>query len=225
MRTLGFARSKLLAETNAAYLDETPYFMPPNFWERVREVSSQILKMLLPLYNVCGYEFSDKPPALEDFAQAVFNIVAYAGWLNLTIRLSSGVLNISWSGPGLPASNDEKMVLEEVFTASHARAKSKDDASNQAAAREKRIKISAAPSITRFSLDEEKLFHHKVYLIQQPHVIYYSALKNEREHLSLADHVASVRRAEGLSPTWLVLLIMVVAFNILLAAFVGANRI
>lgn len=206
---VAFTQSKMFAETNAAYLRDAPKHMPPLFWSRVGRVSSQILKMLLPLYNVCGIEFSDKPPAFEHFAQAVYTIVAYAGWLNVVNRMSPGVLNIIWSGPGKPSSSHEKMILEDVFRMSEARAKSKNTHG------EKRIKISACPYIVRLSLDEKQPDYHKVYIIQQPRAVYYSGGWGKRQPMALSDYVASVRRPKGTPPTSLVLFIVCV-FGVLL---------
>lgn len=210
LNKIGFVRSKLLAETNAAYLGARKDHRPPHFWERVGRVSSQIVQMLLPLYNVCGNEFKKKPAALADFAQATFNIVAYAAWLNNVSRLSTGVLNISWSGPGLLGGQTEKEVLQDALIRSQACVEAKYKASMESFERERRVKISAAPAIARLTLDDSRPEHHMVYIIQQSHVVYYSASPGEVESMALEEYVKGVRKPDALPPTstWLVLLIL-----------------
>ena len=198
-----------MAETNAAYLGAMTDHGPPHFWECVGHVSSQMVQMLLPLYNACGKEFKEKPAPLANFAQATFNIVAYAGWLNIVSRLSPGVLNISWPGPGLLAGQDEKEVLRDTLMRSQACVEAKYKNSAEGFERERRIKISAAPAIVRLTLCDRWPEHHMAYIIQQSHVVYYSASPGEVESMALEDYVKAVRKAKALPPTWLVFLILV----------------
>lgn len=182
--------------------------MPPYFWIRVERVTAQIVKMLLPLYNICGNEFTEVPASFEDFAQATFDIVAYAGWINLLTRQSTGVLNIIWPGPGFSAQKDEKWILKQTWERSEARAESHDRRSSEdgIVSREKKVKICAAPAIARLSLDSMRPGHHRVHVIQEPHVVYYHGRKDEDDFMSLTEYRVLVSRAGELPPAWVVLM-------------------
>ncbi|RFU75819.1 hypothetical protein TARUN_6420 [Trichoderma arundinaceum] len=155
----GFRRTGLRADTNRVYLEATGG-VPPMFWKNVDRITAQIVAMLSPLYAAIGEE----APSRSSY-QALHDIVALAGWLNVAIRLSPKITVFEWVQPGEAYRHSHLCIGEEKTTASPSHRKAQD------ARNCTRVMISAAPRITRYARGSEGLFTGTAtYEAMQPHV-------------------------------------------------------
>lgn len=91
VQSIGFRRTALRADTNRVYLEATGG-VPPLFWKRVDKITAQIVTLLSPLSAALG----EDAPSSSSY-QALHDIVALAGWLNLAIRLSPKITVLNGS--------------------------------------------------------------------------------------------------------------------------------
>ncbi|KAL7939669.1 hypothetical protein V8C35DRAFT_319481 [Trichoderma chlorosporum] len=195
----GFRRTALRADTNRVYLEATRG-VPPLFWKRVDKITAQILALLSPLSAALGEE----APSPSVY-QALHDIVALAGWLNLAIRLSPKITVFEWVQPGETYQHSHLCVGEEktIPSASHR---------NIHHARTRtRVMISTAPKITRHARAAKGLFTGTAtYEVMRPHVVTYTGPykdwdDNAAAALPLQSHV---RSRFPLSPVGLLSLLM-----------------
>ncbi|EHK25346.1 uncharacterized protein TRIVIDRAFT_219121 [Trichoderma virens Gv29-8] len=161
----GFRRTALRADTNRVYLEATGG-VPPLFWKRVDKITAQIVALLSPLYVGLG----EDAPSPSSY-QALHNIVALAGWLNLAIRLSPKITVFEWVQPGEAYRHSFLCVGDEKTTPSDSRGDTHDARSRT------RVMISTAPKITRHAHAVKGLFAGTAtYEVMQPHVVTYTGL-------------------------------------------------
>ena len=189
---------------NQAYLSETRE-VPPRFMQEVRRVTTQIVVMLLPMYNMVGQADARKAMPFERFFQKLLRIVAYAAWINVMTRSSPEILAIEWLSPGDEYRLSQVNFMNERYTWSRLRARSLDGEQQQRHPRMARIKINGAPKITRLTrvstIDGE--LGRREYTVLRPHVVYYHGLldvfKDRAGLAPLADYVLNVRSAYSTS--------------------------
>ncbi|KAH8129870.1 hypothetical protein FP744_10006893 [Trichoderma asperellum] len=168
----GFQRTDLRAKTNRVYLEATSG-VPPLFWKRVDKMTAQILAMLSPLYSAIGAE----APSQSSY-QALHDIVALAGWLNVAIRLSSKITAFEWVQPGEAYQFSYLCIGEEKNMASNDHNKAEDGQIR----RRTRVMISAAPKTTRYARGSDGFSTGtETYEVMQPHVVTYSGIHAEWE--------------------------------------------
>ncbi|KAM0262922.1 hypothetical protein ACHAQJ_001515 [Trichoderma viride] len=176
----GFRRTDLRANTNRVYLEATGG-VPPLFWQRVDKITAQLLVLLLPLYSAIGEE----APSQSSY-QALHDIVALAGWLNVAARLSPKITAFEWVQPGEAYRHSHLCIGEE---------KTKATSNSHPARRRTRVMISVAPKITRYTRGSDGLFTGTAtYEVMQPHVVTYSGLYADHEDnlvVPLQRHVRS----------------------------------
>ncbi|KAL7791307.1 hypothetical protein V8C37DRAFT_410498 [Trichoderma ceciliae] len=179
----GFRRTGLRADTNKVYLEATDG-VPPLFWKSVDRIAAQILALLSPLYAALGEEM----PSRSSY-QALHDIVALAGWLNVAIRLSPKITIFEWVQPGEAYRYSYVCVGEEKATTSASNRKVQDPRTRT------RVMISTAPKITRHARGSEGLFTGTTtYDAMQPHVFTYTGLYTDWEDnlvIPLQSHVGS----------------------------------
>ncbi|KAM0516380.1 hypothetical protein ACHAPE_005529 [Trichoderma viride] len=163
----GFKRTDLRAKTNRVYL-ETTGGIPPLFWKRVDKITAQIVAMLSPLYSAIGEE----APSQSSY-QALHNIVALAGWLNVAIRLSPKITVFEWIQPGEAYQFSYLCVGEEKKMTSSGHSEAQDDPIRKRT----RVMISAAPKITRYVRGSDGFSAGtETYDVMQPHVVTYHGI-------------------------------------------------
>lgn len=179
---LGFQRTHLRAETNRVYLKATGG-VPPLFWKRVDKVTAQISAILSPLYSIIGEE----APSQSSY-QALHNIVALAGWINVAIRLSPKITAFEWVQPGEAYQFSYLCVGEEKNMALNDHSEAQDDEIRKRT----RVMISAAPKITRYARASDGFSTGtETYEAMQPHVVTYRGSHADWEDdcvVSLQDH-------------------------------------
>ncbi|KAH6609368.1 hypothetical protein Trco_002714 [Trichoderma cornu-damae] len=209
----GFRRTGLRADTNRVYLEATGG-VPPLFWRRVDRITAQVLALLSPLYAALGEE-RPSPSAY----QALHDIVALAGWLNVAIRLSPKITVLEWVRPGEAYRHSHLCIGEEKTTAPARRRKTKDARSRT------RVMISAAPRITRYARGGKGLFSGTAtYAVMQPHVVTYTGHYADWEDNRVTPLRNHVRRRLLLFPVRvlsLLLSLVRLAAMLCLAAFFG----
>ncbi|KAL7943275.1 hypothetical protein V8C42DRAFT_354490 [Trichoderma barbatum] len=206
----GFRRTSLRADTNRVYLEATGG-IPPLFWKRVDKITAQIVALLSPLYAGLGQE----APSRSSY-QALHDIVALAGWLNLAIRLSPKITVFEWVQPGEDYRYSYFCVGEEK-TASLAGNDEIHDSRSRT-----RVMISTAPKITRHAHATKGLFTGtETYEVMQPHVVTYIGLYADWDDsltVPLQSHVCS---KYPLSPIGVLTLLMNVVRLVAMLCLVG----
>jgi hypothetical protein len=179
---LGFQRTDLRSQTNRVYLEATGG-VPPLFWKRVDRITAQIAAMLSPLYSAIGEEV----PSQSSY-QALHNIVALAGWLNLAIRLSPKITVFEWVQPGEAYQFSYLCIGEEKKMTSDSHNEPQDEQVRQRT----RVMISAAPKITRYARGSDGFTAGtETYDVMQPHVVTYRGIYADWEDkrvVSLQSH-------------------------------------
>lgn len=182
----GFRRTGLRADTNRVHL-EANGGIPPLFWESVDKITAQIVALLSPLYTALGEE----APSRSSY-QALHDIVALAGWLNVAIRLSPKITIFEWVQPGEAYRHSYVCIGEEKIATTSTPASSRR---SQNLRNRTRVMISTAPKITRFARGSDGLFTGTAtYEVMQPHVVTYTGLYTDWEDnrvVPLQRHVRS----------------------------------
>lgn len=195
----GLERSYLCAETNYTYLKMTGG-APPLFFEKVKNITTQIVIMLLPLYNVVGQTSPrNGVPLLGDYVQKLHNIVTYAGWLAVLAKLSGEITAFEWLPPGDTYSVDQVNLAQKVFERSKEAARAHDRLHGNAhQQRVGRVKIVTCPAITRYYVNPKTDEGYVEYKALRPHVVYYYGLPGTHENdgtvLPLSEYIRSARR-------------------------------
>lgn len=196
--------------------------VPPLFWDEVDKLSTRLVAMLLPIYNyTVEFQHSNSPP-VEDLHQWIHEVVAYAGWLNVCIRLSPSIIDTEWPTPGDELHFQYENLSQEVFEYSRARAtytwkrSGKPNRPGYHGGWVARVKIAAAPKIVRRTPtnDEFGVQGTTSYTLMKAHVVYYYGRHDEAEErqlfLSRADFVDQLRRHRSV-PHSVALAVMVLA--------------
>ncbi|KAL6813440.1 hypothetical protein GGI42DRAFT_349560 [Trichoderma sp. SZMC 28013] len=179
----GFRRTALRADTNRVYLEATGG-VPPLFWKRVDKITAQIVTLLSPLSAALG----EDAPSPSSY-QALHDIVALAGWLNLAIRLSPKITVFEWVQPGETYRHSHLCVGEENASSPASYGKIHDTRSRT------RVMISTAPKITRHAHAAKGYFTGTAtYEVMQPHVVTYVGGYtdwDDKLEVPLQNHVSS----------------------------------
>lgn len=163
----GFKRTDLRAKTNRVYLEATGG-IPPLFWKRVDKITAQIVAMLSPLYSAIG----EDAPSQTSY-QALHNIVALAGWLNVAIRLSPKITVFEWVQPGEAYQFSYLCIGEEKKMTSNGLSEAQDDQIRKRT----RVMISAVPKITRYARGSDGFSAGtETYDVMEPHVVTYRGI-------------------------------------------------
>ncbi|KAF5003964.1 hypothetical protein FDECE_9504 [Fusarium decemcellulare] len=222
----GFQRSSLRAQTNQLYLKDSRG-EPPRFWDEVDRLCAQTLALLLPAYIYVAEFEGHEPVPISELHQALHEVIAYAGWLNVCIRMSSAVVSYNWVIPGEPYSMDQVNLCHEAYESSkkaaqhHQQRLKERKPSGQQMGSTARIKISVTPEIIRHKPVPESLGRQGMtsYTIMKPHVVYYEGLELDKDErrafISLPDYIDRLRN-RSLDPRTQALLIMLAVLLVLL---------
>ncbi|CAM1504738.1 Fc.00g023290.m01.CDS01 [Cosmosporella sp. VM-42] len=188
----GFRRSNHRAQTNSMYL-EARRGLPPLFWDEVDRLTTRLVAMLLPAYTLVAESAPWHPPPVQQLYQSLHDVVAYAGWLNVCMRLSPSIIVTEWPKPGerMQLHGQENLSQElyefslqnaQKYAKRNPRLKSNGFHSGWMA----RVKISVTPQITRHTpSDEPNMEGMTAYTVMKPHVVYYQGRFNDNEERQL----------------------------------------
>lgn len=205
----GFQRSKLRARMNRMYLITQ---VPPFFWNRVDELCAQTLAMLLPAYTYAAEFEGYKPAPVRKVHQALHEVIAYAGWINVHIRLAPAIFSFNWVQPGEPFSLSQINLCQEAYTSSKAVAERYREQARKRRPGARvlnsraRVKISVTPEIIRHKSVSQSIGRPgmTVYKILQSHVVYYEGLQLDSDEqmafVTLPDYMH--RLEEDLCTPW-----------------------
>jgi hypothetical protein len=166
------------------------------------------MAMLLPFFTyVKGATNSDSIPASELYQlyQALHDVIAFAGWASVCIRMSPAIISMDWTRPGEPFSMDLVDNCHEAYEASkraahdyHARL-GNFSSHDKTFASPARVKISVTPRIVRHKPNPKSMATQGVnsYTLMEPHVVYYEGFYNtmdeSRAFISLHDYIQMLR--------------------------------
>jgi len=166
------------------------------------------MAMLLPFFTYTrGATNSDSVPASElcQLYQALHDVIAFAGWVSVCIRMSPAIVSMDWTLPGEPFSMDLVNNCHEAYEASkraahdyHARL-GNFSSHDKTFASPARVKISVTPRIVRHKPNPKSMATQGVnsYTLMEPHVVYYEGFYNtmdeSRAFISLYDYIQMLR--------------------------------
>ncbi|KAK0391853.1 hypothetical protein NLU13_1352 [Sarocladium strictum] len=197
-----FQNAAMRAQHTQEYL-RRHNFVSDDFWAGVDTVTTDILTLLLPLYNRVEEEclkalVTVKSTSRADFHQSLHDIVAACAWLSVSMRANDGVVQWTWPKPGTRCTWEQVNANADIYKASEksrAVLLGKGSIESRATAR---VKTVITPEISYHCIDHQcaRLGSKKRVLISQT-VIYYAGdaasngLDHDRLTIPFADHVIS----------------------------------
>ncbi|KAJ4137348.1 hypothetical protein NW768_002934 [Fusarium equiseti] len=225
----GFQRSSLRSHTTRTWL-RMSNGEPPRFWEEVDKLCTQMMTMLLPLFAYAkGPTNSDSIPVSELYQlyQALHDVIAFAGWASVCIRMSPTIVSMDWTRPGEPFSMDLVNNCQEAYEASkraahdyHARL-GNFISHDKTFASPARVKISVTPRIVRHKPNPKSMATQGVnsYTLMEPHVVFYQGFYDKedesRAFISLRDYIQMLRDRNCVPHYTAVSIIAVALFSLL----------
>lgn len=161
--------------------------------------------MLLPIYAYANDITSSKSTHSLKLYQSLHDVIAYAGWLSVLVRLSPAIVSIDWTAPGDRYSMDQANSCHDAYVNSKVAIIRQDMDSGEFEARSRqvmsaaRVKISVTPKIVRHKPVPKTVAARGVtsYTIMKPHVVYYQGYRLEKEEkqafISLPDYIKQLR--------------------------------
>jgi hypothetical protein len=213
----GFQRSSWRSHTVRTWL-RTTKGEPPRFWQEVDRLCTQMLAMLLPFHNYVREAAPSKSISTSELYQALHDVVAYAGWLSVCIRMSPAIVSMDWCIPGEPYSVEPVNNSQEAYEASKDAAEADEFSQDiikqyevlfEGAAESKpqrkkvmsaaRVKISVTPKVVRHKPLPKTLATKGVtsYTLMKPSVVFYEGFRLEQDErnvfVSLPDYIQILR--------------------------------
>ncbi|KAH7156494.1 hypothetical protein EDB81DRAFT_392837 [Dactylonectria macrodidyma] len=194
----GFRRSIVRAQTNRMYLGATRG-QPPLFWEEVDKLCTQVLAVLLPTFAWTSVTRKSPAPSAQRLYQWLHDVIAYAGWINICIRLSPAIIISDWVKPGERIQLDQVNLSQDVYEYSEKRVRAWLKRTNSKCEMTARVKISVAPEIIRYKPATDAFGRQGTvkYTIMNPHVVYYEGREldqdEEKTYVSLPDYIQRLR--------------------------------
>ncbi|UPK99563.1 hypothetical protein LCI18_010498 [Fusarium solani-melongenae] len=221
----GFQRTKLRAHMNRMHVITQ---IPPFFWNTVDKLCTQTLALLLPAYDYAAEFQGHQPTPVRKLHQALHEVIAHAGWINVHIRLAPAIFSFKWVEPGEPFGLNQINLCQDAYISSKAAAQRYQERRRKRMPgapvlnSRARVKISVTPEIIRHKSVSKSIGTPgtTVYKILQPHVVYYEGLQldsdEERAFMSLPEYIRRLRE-EACMPRGAALAIM---FLVLLCLWV-----
>ncbi|PHH66292.1 hypothetical protein CDD81_7885 [Ophiocordyceps australis] len=159
-------------------------WLTPCFWGDVDRIAAQMTVLLKPLLNVTRGS-NDK---MHDLHQKLHEIVAYAAWLNLGLRISPSITVVEWPQPGDPFKYDQVNLSDGILARTQRDAQvlvaQADSLPQQVVAAgvafRARVKIAVLPRIMRYSPGRDGMTVGVYsYRVMRPHVVFYQGWKND----------------------------------------------
>lgn len=179
--------------------------IPPFFWNRVDKLCTQTLALLLPAYAYVAEFKGHRPIHVCELHQALHEVIAYAGWISVHIRLAPAIVSFNWIQPGEPFSLTQVNLCQEAYASSkkaahqHQRRLRRRRPDGQDIKSVARVKISVTPEIIRHKSVSQSIGTSGMtsYKILEPHVVYYEGLHldsdEKRVFVSLPEYIRRLR--------------------------------
>lgn len=199
---IGFQRTKLRAYMNRMYLIAQ---IPPFFWDTVDQLSTQTLALLLPAYDYAAEFQGHEPTPVCELHQALHEVIAHAGWINVHMRLTPAIFTFNWAQPGEPFGLGQINLCQEAYISSKAAARGFEERRQKrrpgapVLKSRARVKISVTPEIIRHKSVSKSIGTPgmTVCKILQPHVVYYEGLlldeDEKRSFMNLLEYICRLR--------------------------------
>lgn len=191
--------------------------------------------MLLPVYDYTSEFTGYSPIPVAELYQMLHDVIAYAGWLSVCIRMSPAIVSINWLKPADPYAMGQTNTCQSAYEFSKEAARQ-----HQMRARRRRlkgdhmlsaprIKISVAPKIIRHKILPKVLQTQGVtsYTIMKPQVVYYEGLQLDQDewrvYISLPDYIKKMRD-QNCVPRYAALVIMLFVLLALWVHFTASGQ-
>ncbi|KAM0253539.1 hypothetical protein ACHAP5_000570 [Fusarium lateritium] len=230
----GFERSKLRAHTTRTWLHVTNG-EPTRFWEEVDKLCTQTLALLLPVYDYTSEFTGYSPVPVAELYQMLHDVIAYAGWISVCIRMSPAIVSINWLKPADPYAMGQTNTCQSAYEFSkeaalqhQMRAKRRNHNGDHILSAP-RIKISVAPEIIRHKTLPNAMQSQGVtsYTILKPQVVYYEGLRLDKDewrvYISLPDYIKKLRD-QNCVPRYAALVIMLFVLLALWVHFTASGQ-
>ncbi|KAM0441140.1 hypothetical protein ACHAPT_000445 [Fusarium lateritium] len=198
----GFERTRLRAHINrVSHKGEAP----PLFWDEVDELCTQTVALLEPAYDYAAEFRGYRPISKSKLHQFLHDVIAYAGWINVHIRMASAIVSCDWVHPGEPFSMGQVNLWQEAYIASKEAAQQHQQRllrrrpDSQEMKSMARVKISVTPKIVRHKAVSESIGTPGMttYELLAPHIVYYKGLEldsdEKRAFVSLPEYIQRLR--------------------------------
>ncbi|KAK2683789.1 hypothetical protein RAB80_001735 [Fusarium oxysporum f. sp. vasinfectum] len=178
---------------------------PDLFWREVDKLTTEVYLLLLHVYEFTASFDGYEPISRTELYQLLHDVISYAGWLSVGLRMSSAIVSINWLRPG------ELHALGQVSTCQPAYEASKEAAQQQGMRLQEqrperkqispmaRVKISVIPEIIRYRPypKEANVEGIDSYRMMEPHAVHYHGLQEEhdenRAFISLPEYIKKLR--------------------------------
>ncbi|KAF5643807.1 hypothetical protein F25303_6204 [Fusarium sp. NRRL 25303] len=200
----GFQRTELRAHTNRVWLKKSRG-EPDLFWSEVDKLTTEVYLLLLHVYeftaNFDGYE----PISRMELYQLLHDVISYAGWLSVGLRMSSAIVSINWLIPGELYALNQVSTCQPAYEASKEAAQQHDMRLQEQRPERKqmssmaRVKISVIPGIIQYRPYPKDANVEGIdsYRIMKPHAVHYEGFLEEhdenRAFISLPDYIKKLR--------------------------------
>ncbi|KAG9508062.1 hypothetical protein J7337_001620 [Fusarium musae] len=178
---------------------------PDLFWRQVDKLATEVYFLLLPVYEFTvsfdGYE----PISKTKLYQLLHDVISYAGWLSVGLRMSSAIFSFNWLIPGELYALNQVSTCQQAYQASKEAAQQHDmRLQEQRPEREKmssmaRVKISVIPEIIQYRPypKDSNVEGIDSYKMMEPHAVHYQGLLEEHDEnrvfISLPDYIKKLR--------------------------------
>ncbi|KAF5609168.1 uncharacterized protein FSUBG_4178 [Fusarium subglutinans] len=218
--TEGFQRSELRAHTNRVWL-KTRRGEPDFFWKEVDKLTTEVYLLLLHVYEFTASFDGYKPISKTELYQLLHNVISYAGWLSVGLRMSSAIVSINWLIPGELYALNQVSTCQPAFQASKEAAQQHDMRLQEQRPERgpmssmSRVKISVIPEIIQYRPYPKDANVEGIdsYKMMEPHAVHYQGLLEEhdenRVYISLPDYIKKLRD-RNCAPRNAALVIMVI---------------
>ncbi|KAF5027699.1 hypothetical protein F66182_183 [Fusarium sp. NRRL 66182] len=230
----GFRRSSLRSHTTRTWL-RGAHGEPARFWEDIDQLCTQTLALLLPVYAYTAEFNNYEPTSIHDLYQSLHDVIAYAGWISVCIRMSPAIISSNWAVPGEPYAMNQVNACQAAYETSKEAARQHQMRLRQRSPDSERmlftarVKISVTPEIIRHkplpkAMDAEGVTS---YTIMKPHVVYYEGLRldqdEKRVFMSLPDYIKRLRDRNCV-PRYTALAIMLVVLVYLWVSYTTSGQ-
>jgi hypothetical protein len=200
----GFQRSELRAHTTRAWL-EMRRGEPDFFWGEVDKLSTEVYLLLLHVYEFTASFDGYEPISRTGLYQLLHDVISYAGWLSVGLRMSSAIVSINWLIPGELHAVNQVSTCQTAYKASkeaaqqHERRLQEKRPEREQMGSMARVKISVIPEIIRYQPYAKEASAKGIasYRIMEPHAVHYQGLQQEydenRAFISLPDYIKKLR--------------------------------
>ncbi|KLO84962.1 uncharacterized protein LW93_2845 [Fusarium fujikuroi] len=230
----GFQRSELRAHTNRVWLKKSRG-EPDLLWSEVDKLTTEVYLLLLHIYEFTASFDGYEPISRTELYQLLHDVISYAGWLSVGLRMSSAIVSINWLIPGELYALNQVSTSQPAYQASKEAAQQHDMRLQEQRPERKqmssmaRVKISVIPEIIQYRPYPKDANVEGIdsYMIMEPHAVHYEGFLEEhdenRAFISLPDYIKKLRD-RNCAPRNAALVIMVTVLTCLWVLYTTSGQ-